>query len=547
MSTRISLNARTSDPRPSENVPRETLSYARIDNAFTRMHGARGTRILRDALDNVGKSALRRDDESLYAASERLDSSSLRRNESWPIRGRTFGFTEPSDEPDERKLRKAMEEFFKNFRQLVQASLPQGSEGLADWFMEDLLRDFYRWVQDQMRKEAGFLALGLSEGLKDGIEAFGRSLPIASLQSDGVLVAANGNWVPGGEETSVSRWRTGTYSVGTPNTGDSFFVMAWAPDGTPFKFLGEISEEEALSRAKAMWQQQQTARASPGAELLGDIADGQIMQPLLRAISDPDEISFSKARIDHVLRLSTGKITEIDLLPSPMSGLDGRVLGWPPSPPDSFVEFSPALIAPTGESLVPLLESENSLPSFARGRRNKDPRTNVSFTRNPGGDTEVIITIFVPKVDTVGESLIHVSKQWQDHGHVTATIDGTAYSFGPGASSGSRMDIFPSQESVVASYSYWDATGLKLDVSREEADELVRIYMKRAERSHHWAFGDDFPSSNYSFAWNNCGDPVQEWLEGMGYDTGTIVPPADLGSFILQSDLMRPGNFDEYK
>jgi hypothetical protein len=100
-------------------------------------------------------------------------------------------------------------------------------------------------------------------------------------------------------------------------------------------------------------------------------------------------------------------------------------------------------------------------------------------------------------------------------GHASVDIDGESYSFGPYG-----MHVSPSSEYIERN-NFRDGLGLILKLTDEEKNRLAAC-LKR-------------PQGSYSWARNNCTDPIERCLAEAGYNVGDSWTPDGLGGSVLES------------
>ncbi|HSA32773.1 MAG TPA: RHS repeat-associated core domain-containing protein [bacterium] len=107
-------------------------------------------------------------------------------------------------------------------------------------------------------------------------------------------------------------------------------------------------------------------------------------------------------------------------------------------------------------------------------------------------------------------------------GHVSVIIDDTAFSW--------------NEDGMLMEWSYFyelrnefrQGEGIVLGLTREEELDLMTFLMSYSQTS-----GD------YGYITNNCGDPIESWLESQGYPLGVILFPSSLKDAIHDTDLGR--------
>ncbi len=108
-------------------------------------------------------------------------------------------------------------------------------------------------------------------------------------------------------------------------------------------------------------------------------------------------------------------------------------------------------------------------------------------------------------------------------GYVSASINDTAYSYGP-----SGMSVMLASEDL-KNNNFRLGRGIHLDLTGEE-EELLQNFMSSQY-------------SSYSILTKNCGTPVQDCLQQLGYNFGWNILPVSLGFSLLESELFSRSEF----
>ena len=98
-------------------------------------------------------------------------------------------------------------------------------------------------------------------------------------------------------------------------------------------------------------------------------------------------------------------------------------------------------------------------------------------------------------------------------GHVSTNINGTTFSFGP-----QGMSKLPTAD-YNAKNDFRSGMELNLKLSPQQEAALQACLSK--------------PQGKYNAVTNNCGDPVQDCLKGLGINTGGQIFPANLGNKLI--------------
>lgn len=99
-------------------------------------------------------------------------------------------------------------------------------------------------------------------------------------------------------------------------------------------------------------------------------------------------------------------------------------------------------------------------------------------------------------------------------GHVSVNIDGTSYSFGPGG-----IDIQPAADYLSANLNFGGATGLTMNFTAEQEAALADYYVNF--------------EGPYDAAFNNCGDPVEDFARAAGLIPGGSITPRGLRNQLI--------------
>jgi hypothetical protein len=108
-------------------------------------------------------------------------------------------------------------------------------------------------------------------------------------------------------------------------------------------------------------------------------------------------------------------------------------------------------------------------------------------------------------------------------GHISVDINGITYSMTP-----SGMKMIPRSEYFNIN-SFRDAIGLELNVTGAQ-ESFIENYLKNNQ-------------SRYNLISNNCGDPIENALENLGYDLGINLFPNSLGASIIEQGLVGDYHF----
>lgn len=105
-------------------------------------------------------------------------------------------------------------------------------------------------------------------------------------------------------------------------------------------------------------------------------------------------------------------------------------------------------------------------------------------------------------------------------GHVSANVDGIAFSWGPGVNAMWKGTI---QEFMAKNQVFRGGTGLQLKVTPTEIVKFKR---------HLLSYVGQY---DYNLFWKNCTDPVETGLEGLGYSLGCNLTPTQLKDAIYRT------------
>lgn len=178
-------------------------------------------------------------------------------------------------------------------------------------------------------------------------------------------------------------------------------------------------------------------------------------------------------------------------------------------------------------------EGDTAVRGF--GARNYDPTIGRWTTKDPigfaGGDTNLYSYVgqdpmsYIDPSGLYSEVTIWEPTGWgsSSFGHVSANINGTVYSFGPGG-----MWIGPAATYNTAN-SFRNGVGIQLSLSSAQES----------------AFGQSLSGSqgNYNSITNNCGDAVERGLKAAGVNIGNSLLPVSIGNNLLSVPQFGGANF----
>jgi len=116
-----------------------------------------------------------------------------------------------------------------------------------------------------------------------------------------------------------------------------------------------------------------------------------------------------------------------------------------------------------------------------------------------------------------------VGRGQSSFGHVSVNINGGTFSFGP------HGMYTPTTAEFLNQNGFRNGVGMVLNLTPEQEHALEQSLIDYGR--------------GYDFLRNNCADPIQQGLQGLGFNLGPNLTPADLGNALQNSGLVSGVNF----